>query len=122
MQQIVLLEDDPLLRSTLAELLMLDGFDVHYAQTETEAFAACEQGEAAGCVLIADRALHTQHGETLDGHCIAEAALRRWPSLRVVYTSGSPEISDRLLSARERVLLKPFPISQLNRVLADLLA
>ena len=119
MPLIVLLEDDALLRLTLTELLESCGHTVHAARSEAEALQVCEAGRADGCVVVADRSLHFPDG-LVDGHLIAAAALARWPEIGVVYTSGSPEVAERALSARERVLIKPFAFSALQPLLREL--
>jgi CheY-like chemotaxis protein len=117
--EVVLLEDDALLRLTLAELLEDEGFTVRQAGSGSEALAMLD-APADNCVLIADRLLTTTD-EWTDGHAVAAAALARRPDLGVIYISGAPEAAERPLGERERMLLKPFDLVALATLLRELL-
>lgn len=118
--QIIVLEDDALLRMTLAELLEEQGFTVYQAKSAAEALQMCDDIQGQG-VLVADRRLSSVM-EYADGHKIAAQALRRWPGLGVIYISGALEDAERSLSSREKMLLKPFSIRTLEHDIRTLLA
>lgn len=118
MPDIVLLDDDDLLRLTLGELLEEQGYSVLQAGTGTDVLRVLDEA-AAGCVLIADRQLRAGD-EWRDGHALAVEALARCPQLGVIYISGAPDAEDRVLSARERILLKPFELPVLFGLVRDL--
>jgi DNA-binding response OmpR family regulator len=117
--EVVLLEDDVLLRLTLAELREDEGFAVRQAGSGGEALALLDAAPS-GCVLIADRLIGAAD-EWTNGHAVAAEALSRRPDLGVIYISGAPEAADRALGARERMLLKPFDLTALAGLLRELL-
>lgn len=107
MCDVLILEDDPLLRMTLADILADEGFAVREAGSAAEAWAVLH--EPAGVrVLLADQDLGTPPGES-DGFAMAAEALRLHPTLVVVYASGQPDTFDgRILTVREYAMPKPF--------------
>jgi CheY-like chemotaxis protein len=116
---LLVVEDEPLVRHSVVESLRDAGFDVSDA---SHAEAALEAAEAAGppAVLVAD--LDLGPGSRLGGVALAAAMRRRWPWLGVLYVSGDPEsLAACRPGARERCLAKPFSVTRLVRAVHDLL-
>jgi CheY-like chemotaxis protein len=116
---VLLVEDEPLVRASAAEALRDAGFDVTETASAEEALAAAD-GAADGPprVLVAD--LHL--GPGMDGLTLGALALRRWPQVGVVYATGHPEALDgRFLSPRERYVVKPFAPAALLRAVRRLM-
>lgn len=80
---VLVVEDDWLLRDTLAEQLRGAGCDVHEAATAEGALALLDQAPID--VLVTDISL----GGYLNGWDVAEAFRRVRPALRIVYASGN---------------------------------
>lgn len=107
MCDVLILEDDPLLRMTFAEILSDEGFIVREAGSAAEAWAVLRE-PAGARVLLADNDLGAPPGGP-DGFAVAAEALRLYPALAVIYVSGQPDaLGGRTLTGRERALPKPF--------------
>jgi CheY-like chemotaxis protein len=103
---LLLVEDDELVRSTLAEALADAGFEVLEAEdAETALHMLAERGDLAA--LMTDINL-----PGADGFVLARAARRLRPDLPVIYASGryrEPDPKRALPGAR--FLAKPFSVS-----------
>ena len=117
--QILLVEDEPLIRLILAEELTDAGFDVFQLASGDEAALLMESGEAAFDLLITDLHMPGTH----DGVAVARLMRRQSPVLPVIYTSGRPDLFDEIRSSRpnDAFLAKPFLPSELVRVVRHLL-
>ena len=113
----VVLEDDPALLGLIGEGLR----DYGYAVVETAKVGAARsalEGLDGRAILVVDRSVGSD-GPV--GFKLAGEALQRWPALRVVYITGTHLAAKRLvLSERERALLKPFALSQLEAAMRAL--
>jgi CheY-like chemotaxis protein len=114
---VLVVEDEPLVRETAVAALREAGFSVAEAASAEEALALAESaGDGGGppAVLVADLRL----GPGMDGLALGAEARRRWPDVGVVYATGHPDSFDgRLLGPRERYVLKPFaPAALLSAV------
>ena len=117
MCDLLLLDDDPLVRSTLGEALREAGFGVTEAASEAEALAALRDEVVKPRVLITDLDLRTGR----NGFVVAAIAQTLLPTIAVVYISGRPDVLEgRELRIGERVLAKPFRPSQLVGLLNEL--
>jgi CheY-like chemotaxis protein len=121
---VLVVEDEPLIRILLCDLLEGAGLDVEDAP---DADQALERLSALGAernpcrVLVTDVNL----GRGLDGVALAAEARRSVPGLEVLYVTGTPE---RVLKGRstprprERVLGKPFHTVELVETVRGLVA
>ncbi|MBD0275902.1 MAG: response regulator [Acetobacteraceae bacterium] len=103
---VLVVEDEPLVRESAAAALRDAGFNVAEAASAEEALALAE-GAAGGPppVIVADLRL----GLGMDGLALGAEARRRWPGIGVVYATGHPDDLDgHLLGPRERYVVKPF--------------
>jgi CheY-like chemotaxis protein len=113
---VLLVEDDDLVRDCLAEALHDAGLDIE-GSASGEAALDMLRRDAAPKVLVTD--INLGHG--MDGLAFARAAREVHPGLPVVYISGRyGEL--RGLSGRERFLPKPFTAPSLLRAIADVQA
>jgi CheY-like chemotaxis protein len=113
---VLLVEDDDLVRDCLAEALHEAGLDIE-GSASGEAALAMLRRETAPKVLVTD--INLGHG--MDGLAFARAAREVHPGLPVVYISGRyGEL--RGLTGRERFLPKPFTAPSLLRAIADVQA
>ena len=110
----MLVEDDELVRATLAEGLEDAGLQVAEFSDPKEALRP-PQGPPD--VVITDVDL----GSTLNGFDVAIAAHDRWPSVRVVLISGlPPDHTGQPLDPRDRYLQKPLSYKRLLGTIEEL--
>ncbi|GAA0578099.1 hypothetical protein GCM10009416_15830 [Craurococcus roseus] len=105
--QVLLVEDERLLRESAAALLRDAGFTVTEAASAEEALAlvASDPGRPAPAVVVTD--LHL--GPGMDGLAFGQHARRHWPEVGIVYATGHPDgLDGHLLGPRERYVVKPF--------------
>jgi CheY-like chemotaxis protein len=117
MCDMLVVEDDPILRVTLAEALRDEGFEVAEAANGTDALDILHSPRGAR-VLVTDVYL----GSPPDGIEVAAEAMRAHEQLRVIYATGSPQrLRRHILGPKERVLTKPFMPTELVEVASALL-
>jgi len=103
---LLLVEDDPLVRMTLAEALTDAGFEVLEAE-DAESALDIVAAHADLAALMTDINL-----PGLDGFALASAARRLRPELPVVYASGRYGEPDRMRALPDAPFLaKPFSVS-----------
>ena len=110
---ILVVEDDPLLRMTVAEGLRDAGFAVEEAACGSDALTMLrgfKRHQAAPRVLVADIDL----GPGPDGLEVGAEAMEMLPELQVVYSSGRPSsMAGHPLGARECSMPKPYDPARL---------
>lgn len=117
---VLLVEDEPLLRETVTDGLREAGLDVAVAGSAEEALAIAERNpDGAPPVLVAD--LHLGGG--MDGLALGREVSRRWPDTGIVYATGNPdELEGRMLGPRERYVVKPYSASMLLHAVRRVMA
>lgn len=119
MYDLLILDDDPLLRMLFADALSGKGFIVREAGSAAEAWAVLRQ-PAGTRGLLADQALGAPPGEP-DGFIVADEALQFYPALVVIYASARTDaLGGRALIAREHALPKPFMLKALLAVAGEI--
>ncbi|MCQ8240933.1 response regulator [Rhizosaccharibacter radicis] len=104
MCDLLVLDDDSLVRTTLAEALREQGLVVVEAAAEAEALAYLREQEPPR-ILVTDLDLGTRR----NGFVVAAMARMLLPELCVIYITGRPEaVGLRELDHREALLMKPF--------------
>lgn len=121
---ILVVEDEPGIRSLIVKALDRQGYDVVHASTAEEAFTACEEAHDGIDLLITDL---TMPGQT--GRQLAEYVRTKWPDTRVLFISGftddtqlAAQIGAGKLPELTRFLAKPFHVAELIAEVKDLLA
>lgn len=99
--QILIVEDDPLIREFVVEALRDEGYDVIHAGTGEEALAWCKKRIAD--VLVTDIMLPGK----VDGWEIAERCREHDPNLPVVYATAFSPVEARPVPG-SLVLQKPY--------------
>lgn len=118
MCDLLLLDDDPLVRTALLEALRDEGLDVIVAGDETEALAALRQ-PVPPKVFVTDLDLGTRRS----GFVIAGIAQIVFPGLSIIYITGRPEAArDHVMGPGEMLMLKPFRPSELVAAARQLIA
>jgi len=82
-RKVVLVEDEPLVLRSTADLLAEDGFAVAEACGYDEALAAIE-ADPGTAVLVTDISLEGER----DGIALARLVAERWPHIRILIVSG----------------------------------
>jgi CheY-like chemotaxis protein len=116
---VLLIEDDAVVRALLAELLDEAGLHVVERSDGENLFAPDPGFAAPPRVVVTDMDLGAGcHG----GLEVAEQARRRWPEVGVVFITGRPSnLNGHALGRRDRFLPKPFPAASLILAVAGLL-
>ncbi len=106
MKRVLIVEDDPVCRTSLSVLLSLNGFDVQAAAGGREAVEIAKS--APPDLLIVDFVL----GGELDGVEVAEALQSAKPRMQTIVITGfvTPELEGRMAHCSTmRCLVKPVP-------------
>lgn len=118
-ENILLVEDDPSLRQMMAGFLKGLGYSVLEAENGELALTLVNGSPDAAEVLITDITMPKMSGREL-----ADRLVTRLPKLRVLYISGYTHdgvVQNRALSAGEAFLQKPFALSELSKILQELI-
>ena len=114
---VLIVDDDDLVRATLASVLEDEGWTVREARGPSEALKAC--GGAERCrLLLTDIYL----GMVQDGFDVAAMLRQRFPDLPVVFITGRPWVyENRRFGSRDRALSKPLTMSSLAETVRELI-
>ncbi len=116
MMDVLLVEDDALVRECLGEALGDAGWRVSEAAGAAEALDLMTTDGMPG-VLVADMAL----GRGMSGLALIAAARLHWPGVRAVLVSGT-DMAEPALDTGDRFLRKPFDVDILTRAVSELAA
>lgn len=109
---LLLVEDDALVRDTVALMLEEDGFEVIEAADAAAALQLVRDGLDAP-VMVTDVDL----GGGASGTELADALHRLRPELRVIFITGrAGSLAGRIFDEREAILPKPFESEALSRL------
>jgi signal transduction histidine kinase/CheY-like chemotaxis protein len=115
---VLVVEDDPMMRKFTSEAVGELGYTVLEAENATAALAILDQrGDVA--LLFTDVVMPDVNGKKL-----ADAALRKYSGLKVLYTTGytaNAVVHGGILDAGVNLLGKPFTMEQLARKLRSVL-
>lgn len=119
--RILLVEDEPTLRELSRLILLRSGYQVLEAASGSQALAVWDQSNGQIDLLLTDIVMQ----DGLDGIQLADELAARKPSLKVVYTSGSPAYPDGnglKMRAGSLFLQKPFLPEQLIQIVQESLS
>jgi CheY-like chemotaxis protein len=114
---ILVVDDEPLVRSTVCEQLQSTGYSVHTAASGDEAYDMISEGVRFD-VLLTD----VRMPGTLDGFGLVRRVLALLPGARTIVMSGFVGDDHLETRAADRFIGKPFTMARLQRELSDLLA
>jgi CheY-like chemotaxis protein len=111
---VLIVEDEPLVRLTGADLLADAGFDVLEAGNADEALRILEATPAVR-VVFSD----VEMPGSTDGLGLARNICRRWPSIGIVLTSGH-RIREEMIPCDGRFVAKPYDGQVLVRQIEEI--
>ncbi|SDE49948.1 response regulator [Belnapia rosea] len=114
---VLLVEDDAVVRLTLADFFEAAGLEFLEVGTAEDAMAILDNPAQPISVLVTDLDL----GSGDNGLALAAKVRQRRPGLRVIYETGSAEmLAGRTLAGWEQVFYKPFSPSALTATVSAL--
>ncbi len=111
--RVLVIDDDPLVRETLADTLAEEGIEVDGLANAEDALVLLGADQVPD-VLVADVDL----GAGLTGLDLARIARERHPGVEIILISGKPPAAEPL-GRRERFLRKPFSPAALAAAIRD---
>ena len=109
MCDLLVLDDDPLVREILVDALREEGLDAVGAAVEAEALTVLRNGQPPK-VFVTDLDLGTRR----NGFVVAGIARMLFPEVPIIYITGRPDsLQGRVLDRYESVMHKPFRPSEL---------
>ncbi|HEV2561745.1 MAG TPA: response regulator [Rhizomicrobium sp.] len=114
---VLVTEDEPMVRAVVAETLLDAGYTVQEAGDGMEAMETLEAGSID--LLITDIQM-----PRMNGYQLAEAAMARWPKLKIMLMTGYARegVPVAIASAGLPTLKKPFDLDRLPGLVSELLA
>ncbi len=106
--RILLVEDEFLIRATLAEALADEGYEVIEAGNADEALEAARTDDGIGLMLT-----DIQLPGGLDGYAVAARVRARIPNLPVIFMSGRPNTLPEAGGAPQLLIAKPYLPSEI---------
>jgi len=113
---VLVVEDEFLIRETLAETLIDHGFEVHQAGHSAEAIAFLQIRWGEIHVLFTD----VNMPGPMDGIALAHHASKHWPTVAILVTSAVPHPKERVLPLGCRFVGKPYETAKVVRHLREL--
>jgi CheY-like chemotaxis protein len=114
-KQILVVDDERLIRTIMSEILQSHGYSVTLAPSADEARGVLEDHGHCDMVIT-----DIQMPGVWDGLALADHVARELPSLPVLIMTGRPELLGRPLRGNERFLSKPFGADQLMAKIDEL--
>lgn len=114
---VLVVEDEVLIRMSIADTIAASGFTVYEAANADQALRLLET-HADIRVLFTD----IDMPGSMDGLRLAEAVRDRWPPVKIVVTSGHVKMTADELPVEGRFFAKPYDEAKVVRTLHDLVA
>ena len=112
---VLVVEDEPLIRWTIAEDLRDAGFTVVEAANADDAIKCLIDNRQISVVFT-----DIDMPGSMDGLKLAEFVRDRWPPIRIIVTSGNWRGADVALLETERFLTKPYDSKIVARTISQL--
>ena len=112
---VLVVEDAPLTRMLVADVLSEAGFDVLVAENADEAIRILECRQDVRIVFT-----DIDMPGSMDGLKLATFVRGRWPPIEIVVTSGHREVSESELPSRSVFIPKPYRHDKVVETLRDL--
>jgi CheY-like chemotaxis protein len=114
---VLIVEDELVLRMNALDMIAAAGFEVVEAANADQAIDILESRRDITVVFT-----DIQMPGSMDGLKLARAVRGRWPPIKIVATSGRPDVGELDLPEGGRFLAKPYGSLQLAGVLRELTA
>ena len=115
--KVLVVEDEAIIRFTIADDIREAGFEVFEARDADEALdLLARHGDIA--LLFTD----VDMPGSMDGLDLSEAAHRRWPAMRILVTSGKQAPLQGVLPADSRFMPKPYSPEGVLQTIHQMLA
>jgi CheY-like chemotaxis protein len=115
--KILVVEDEPLIRLGLVDLLEEVGYEVTEAAHAGEAIALLEAHQDIRLVLT-----DVDMPGEMDGIRLAQYVRRRWPPIQLIVVSGKAGLDLDTLPLGSRFLGKPYPQEQMIALVRSLIS
>ena len=112
---VLIVEDEFLLRIDAVDIVAAAGFEVLEAGNADEAIDILEAHPDITVVFT-----DIQMPGSMDGLKLAQAIRGRWPPIKIIATSGHPDVGELDLPEGGRFLPKPYSPDQIVRTLREL--
>lgn len=116
--RVLIVEDDFLIRLTLAEAMADEGYAVVEASSGEEALGLVTADPAGFALVLTD----IQLGAAMDGLEFARTLREIVPHLPVIFMTGRPDAMAGGLMPRDRFVAKPYLPSQVCAIARELLS
>ena len=113
---VLIVEDEILLRWTAVAIIEEAGFDVVEAGTGIEAISVLEKRGDIRTVFT-----DVEMPGSINGLQLAHLICTRWPSIKIIATSGRFRLRDDDLPAGARFLHKPYAVAHLTDTLKEMM-
>ena len=114
---VLIVEDELVLRMNALDMIAAAGFEVVEAANADQAIDILESRRDITVVFT-----DIQMPGSMDGLKLARAVRGRWPPIKIVATSGQPDVGELDLPEGGRFLAKPYGSLQLAGMLRELTA
>jgi DNA-binding NtrC family response regulator len=107
-ETLLLVEDHPVIRHLLCQMLQQCGYNVLEADNPTDAIPLAEEHAAQVALLVTDVALCPINGKEL-----SDTLRSRHPNMKTIFVSGYPRlhlVREAVLSPDDPMIQKPFAI------------
>jgi two-component system response regulator GlrR len=115
MPAILIVEDDPDNRETLAGVVAIMGYEIITAESGEEALRVVDQRTDVSLVVCDIRL------PGMDGIAFSDLVQQRHPSLKIALVTGDPDAADDAIRHGAIAMLKPYDFKVLTRVIAEAL-
>lgn len=112
--KVLIVEDEAMVRLIGADAVEDAGYDVVEAASADEALTILQGAEEVH-ILFSD----IRMPGTMDGLQLARIVHDRWPSIRIVLTSGDTFLQDRDVPDNGRFIAKPYKVDALQRTITE---
>jgi len=112
--RVLIVEDEPLIRWCTSEMVEDAGYAVIEAENADAALRILEEQNDIDCIFT-----DVDMPGSMDGLALARAVRARWPSIRIIVTSGKRTPADDQLPPGGRFLAKPYRETDIVAALAE---
>lgn len=117
-QMVLVVEDEPLIRDLLCEILESEGFVTKGMANADRALAFLIDQSSRVCLILTD----INMPGTINGADLARTSIRLWPAIPIVVMSGMETLETAGLGQNLAFVRKPFTVKKILAVIQKVLA